>query len=72
MDIQKVIDYFDNPTIILDDYGNPNNTSIRASIDQKLNEGKIKIDTFIGEDVGFKTKSGWEMVDREGVICNVI
>ena len=72
MDIQKVIDYFDNPIIILDDYGNPNNTSIRASIDQKLSEGKIKIDTFIGEDVGFKTKSGWEMVDREGVICHVI
>jgi len=72
MDIQKVIDYFDNPIIILDDYGNPNNTSIRTSIDQKLSEGKIKIDTFIGEEVGFKTKSGWEMIDREGVICNVI
>ena len=72
MDIQKVIDYFDNPIIILDDYGNPNNTSIRTSIDQKLSEGKIKIDTFIGEEVGFKTKSGCEMIDREGVICNVI
>ena len=69
IDIQKSIDYFDNPIIILDDYGNPNNKNIRNSIDLKVNEGKIKIDTFIGEDVGYKTKSGWEMVDREGVIC---
>ena len=69
IDIQKSIDYFDNPIIILDDYGNPNNRNIRNSIDLKINEGKIKIDTFIGEDVGFKTKSGWKMIDREGVIC---
>ena len=69
IDIQKTVDYFDNPIIILDDYGNPNNRNIRNSIDLKINEGKIKIDTFIGEDVGFKTKSGWEMIDREGVIC---
>ena len=69
IDIQKSIDYFNNPIIILDDYGNPNNKSIRNSIDLKVNEGKIKIDTLIGEDVGYKTKSGWEMVDREGVIC---
>ena len=71
IDIQKSIDYFDNPIIILDDYGNPNNRNIRNSIDLKINDGKIKINTFIGEDVGYKTKSGWEMVDREGVICTV-
>jgi len=69
IDIQKTVDYFDNPIIILDDYGNPNNRNIRNSIDLKINEGKIKIDTFIGEGVGFRTKSGWEMIDREGVIC---
>jgi hypothetical protein len=69
IDIQKSIDYFNNPIIILDDYGNPNNKNIRNSIDLKVNEGKIKIYTLIGEDVGYKTKSGWEMVDREGVIC---
>jgi len=71
IDIQKSIDYFDNPIIILDDYGNPNNRNIRNSIDLKVNEGRIKIDKFIGEEVGFKTKSGWEMIDREGVICTV-
>ena len=71
IDIQKCIDYFDNPIIILDDYGNPNNRNIRNSIDDKLREGKIKIQEKIGEDVGFLTKSGWKMNDREGVICIV-
>ena len=61
-----MIDYFDNPIIILDDYGNPNNTNIRNSINLKVNEGVIKVDTHIGEKQGFKTKSGWVMNDREG------
>ena len=39
------------------------------SIDLKINEGKIKIDKHIGENVGYQTKSGWKMIDREGVIC---
>ena len=69
IDIQKCIDYFDNPIIILDDYGNPNNRNIRMSIDDKLQEGKIKIKEKIRDDIGFITKSGWEMIDREGVIC---
>ena len=69
IDIQKCIDYFDKPIIILDDYGNPNNRNIRKSIDDKIEEGKMKVDTKIGEDVGFLTKSGWKMIDREGVIC---
>ena len=69
VDIQKCLDYFDNPILILDDYGNPNNRNIRKSIDDKIKEGKIKVDVEIGEDVGFITKSGWKMIDREGVIC---
>jgi len=69
VDIQKCIDYFDNPLLILDDYGNPNNTNIRNSIDDKVREGKINIHKKIGEGVGFLTKSGWKMIDREGVIC---
>ena len=68
IDIQKTLDYFDNPIIIMDDYGNPNNKNIRMSIDEKVKEGKIKIRKLIGEDVGYKTKAGWEMIDREGVI----
>ena len=69
IDIQKTVDYFDNPIIILDDYGNPNNTNIKNSIDLKIKEGVIQIDTYIGEETGFKTKSGWVMNGREGVIC---
>ena len=69
-DIEKAINYFNNPIIILDDYGNPNNRAIRNAIDKKISEGKLKINKLIGEDSGFKTKSGWEMCYREGVICN--
>ena len=69
MDIQKCVDYFENPILILDDYGNPNNRNIRNSIDDKIREGVVSIDTEIGENIGFKTKAGWEMIDREGVIC---
>ncbi len=68
IDIQKCVDYFDNPILILDDYGNPNNRNIRNSIDDKIREGVVRIDTKIGENVGFKTKAGWEMIDREGVV----
>ena len=55
VDIQKCVDYFDNPILILDDYGNPNNRNIRNSIDDKIREGVVRIDTEIGERVGFKT-----------------
>ena len=71
IDIEKAIDYFNNPIIIMDDYGNSTNKSIRNAIDNKIKEGKLKIHKKIGEDVGYKTKSGWEMDDREGVICNI-
>ena len=70
IDIEKSIDYFDNPIIIMDDYGNSTNKSIRNAIDNKIKEGKLKIHRKIGEDIGYKTKSGWSMDDREGVICN--
>ena len=55
----------------VEDYGNSTNKSIRNAIDNKIKEGKLKIHKKIGEDVGYKTKSGWEMDDREGVICNI-
>ena len=69
-DIEKAIEYFGNPIIILDDYGNSASKNVRQSIDDKVEEGKLKIHKTIGEYTGFKTKSGWEMNDREGVICN--
>jgi hypothetical protein len=69
-DIEKAIKYFDNPIIIMDDYGNSVSKNVRMSIDNVLKKGKLKINKFIGESVGFKTKSGWEMIDREGVILS--
>ncbi len=71
VDIEKAIKYFNNPIIILDDYGNPNNKSARMAVDNCVSEGKLKIENFIGESDGFKTKSGWSMNDREGVVCSV-
>jgi len=70
LDIEKAIEYFDNPIIIMDDYGNSANRNVRNSIDDKIKENRVKIKKLIGEYVGFKTKSGWEMDDREGVILN--
>jgi hypothetical protein len=67
-DIEKAIKYFDNPIIIMDDYGNSASKNVRMSIDNILKKGKLKMKKYIGEKVGFKTKSGWEMDDREGVI----
>ena len=69
--IEKAITYFDNPIIILDDYGNSASKNVRQSIDDKVREGRLKIYKTIGEHAGFKTKSGWEMNDREGIICNL-
>ena len=68
LDIEKAIKYFDNPIIIMDDYGNSANNNVRRSIDDKINKNIVKIQKLIGEKAGFKTKSGWEMNDREGVI----
>ena len=36
-----------------------------------VDKNKLKIKKYIGEDSGFKTKSGWCMNDREGVICTI-
>ena len=43
--------------------------TIVDTIDDKIREGKIRVDKKIGEDIGFVTKAGWKMIDREGVIC---
>ena len=69
-DIKRAIDYFDNPIIILDDYGHPTLT-VRKAIDDCVSNGLLKIHKFIGEDSGFKTSTGVEFCDREGIICNV-
>ena len=69
-DINKVLEYFNSPIIIIDDYGNPNQ-DIKKAIDEAVDKEIIKIVKYIGEFPGYKTKAGWVMNDREGVICNV-
>lgn len=69
-DIQKTISYFDNPTIIIDDYGNPN-LGVRKAINEMVDKNVIKLSKLIGEESGFKTAAGWSMNDREGGIFNV-
>ena len=68
-DIQKVMNYFDNPIIIMDDYGNPN-VEIKRAIDEAINSGLVTKGPHIGEVSGFKTAAGWVMNDKEGIILN--
>ena len=68
-DIQRVMDYFDNPIIIMDDYGNPN-VEIKRAIDEAISSGLVTKGPHIGEVSGFKTAAGWVMNDREGIILN--
>ena len=69
-DVPKVIEYFDNPIIIIDDYGNPNQ-GIRRAIDELESKGILTIHFKIGADKGYKTATGLVFNDKEGVICNV-
>ena len=68
-DIQKVMNYFDNPIIIMDDYGNPN-VEIKRAKDEAINSGLVTKGPHIGEVSGFKTAAGWVMNDKEGIILN--
>ena len=67
-DVPKVIKYFNNPIIILDDYGNPNQ-SIRRGIDELVNKNILSIKHKIGSNSGFKTATGLIFNDIEGIIC---
>jgi 2-polyprenyl-3-methyl-5-hydroxy-6-metoxy-1,4-benzoquinol methylase len=67
-DVPRVIEYFNNPIIILDDYGNPNQ-SIRKGIDELVNKNILNIEHKIGSNSGFKTATGLVFNDMEGIIC---
>ena len=69
-DIPKVMDYFNKPIIIMDDYGNPK-VEIQKAIYEIVTTGTVSLDAFIGEKRGFKTAAGWTMNDREGCILNL-
>ena len=66
-DMLSVLNYFNNPTIIMDDYGNPNN-GMKDAIQEIIEQENLEIVRHIGEGKGFKTMGGWSMIDREGVI----
>ena len=86
IDITRCIEELNNPILIFDDvckklypdgtigpinpYGVIGET-IRAAIDEKINEGKIKFQKYIGEHTGYNTGNGKKLLGREGMICNV-
>ena len=69
-DVNKVVKYFNNPLIILDDYGNPS-LEVRKAIDELEQLKIIKINYKIGESEGFQTSNGKIFNDKEGIICNL-
>tara|TARA_Y100000296_G_scaffold85183_1_gene120446 strand:- start:571 stop:1959 length:1389 start_codon:yes stop_codon:yes gene_type:complete len=71
-EIEKVLSLFDNPVIVMDDYGNSKNKGMKNSINRKINDGILKVDSYIGEHSGFTTSAGWNMDDREGVIMRTV
>jgi predicted RNA methylase len=69
-DVQKVVEHFDNPIIILDDYGNPK-TDIKKAIDELVSNKILQLHSHVGENEGFKTAAGWIMNGREGGVFNL-
>ena len=76
-DIQRCIEQLGNPILIFDDVckklfpnGEIGNT-IRTAVDQHVEDGKLNIVKYIGEDKGYTTGNGKVLLGREGMICNV-
>jgi hypothetical protein len=68
-DLEKIIEYYSNPILILTDYGHHN-----GIIKTVLNilKDKIKICGFLGENPWYNVMNGHRyLIDREGVICNI-
>ena len=69
-DIDRCVEQLNNPIIIMDDYGHEM-LVVRDAIDTKLNEGKLVLHTYIGEDKGYMASNNKVFIGREGMICNV-
>lgn len=69
-DIERLVKILDNPTFIFDDHGHVGRT-VRDAINTKLQDGTIKLVTYIGEDKGFVAANDKIFIGKEGVICNV-
>jgi len=70
IDIERVLQYFDDPIIIMDDYGNPR-TGVRSAIDKNILNGNLTISHTIGEVSGYTTCNNVVFNDKEGIICNL-
>ena len=76
-DIDRCIKQLGNPILIFDDVckklfpnGEIGNT-IRTAIDQNIEDGRLGIVKYIGEDKGYTTGNGKTLLGREGMICDV-
>lgn len=70
-DIENSLKHFNNPVMIFDDFGLPPG-NVKFTIENKIKEGKLKIDKFIGEKPeDLKHAAGTKFFDMEGVICNL-
>jgi len=76
-DLRRAYESGTNAYIIMDDYGNPhistligenNGFTIKDAIAKYVEEGKVEILQFLGEEAGYKTITGTILADREGVI----
>jgi predicted O-methyltransferase YrrM len=71
MDIENSFKRFGDPIFIFDDYGFPPG-EVKQAIHEKVNDGDLVIDKFIGEKPeDLVHASGTKFFDMEGVICNV-
>jgi predicted O-methyltransferase YrrM len=70
-DIENSLKYFDNPIFIFDDYGLPPG-EVKRAIDEKVTEGKLEINKFIGEKPeNLVHAGGTKFFDMEGCVCNL-
>ena len=69
-DIENALKMWPDVEIILDDYGLPPG-AVKNAIDEKVKEGVLTIDKFIGQTPNEMVTSGKQFIDTEGVICNV-
>jgi predicted O-methyltransferase YrrM len=70
-DIENCLKYFDNPTFVFDDYGLPPG-EVKKAIDEKISDGILRIDKFIGETAdNLVHANNTKFFDMEGCICNL-
>ena len=70
-DIENCIKHFNDPIFIFDDYGLPPG-EVKKAINDKINDGTLKLNKFIGESPETLVHAGGtKFIDMEGCICNL-